>query len=334
MNAKHTQKVTVLGEGAWGSALAMLFARNGYAVSLWCHHQDVAQQIQQEQKNDRFFPHHVFSPLITATTSAKEAMHDPTIVVEAIPVAFIRSVIEKVRPFCHANQIWVVTSKGVEQDTLKLPAHIIASMLGDDLCRAVVMGPSFAAELAANKMTAFDIGITDPALYDQVAHLFTNSQVVCYKDGDIIGMQLCGAMKNLIALGVGILKGAGIGENGSALFISRMILEIRDLIVACGGSIDSLFRVSGIGDIILTSLGSCSRNLYCGKLLGEGVLVQEMHLKMATLPEGIYTARSIHALANQKGVAMPLSCAIASIVEGSGGIQFLIDSLKDDRLAF
>lgn len=326
------KRVTVLGEGAWGSALSFLFARNGYEVVLWCHHQEVAKQIAQDRINQRFFPHHIFNAAIRATSCIEEAMRHAMLVVEAIPVVYLRTVVEKTRPFYHQDHVWVITSKGIEKDTLKVPSQIVSSVLGDTVNRAVVMGPTFATELVEQAMSAFDIAVTDPALFDIVKGLFENEVVSCVEQADFIGMQLCAAFKNIIAIGVGFLKGSHTKENTCALFLVCIMQELAQLLVACKGSKDTLFCVSGIGDIILTSLGSQSKNMQYGMLLAQKKSSQEIATLMPILPEGVNTAFSVQKLAHKKGVFLPICGVIAHIVEGKADVLLLYRVLMQSRV--
>ncbi len=325
------KRVTVLGEGAWGSALSFLFARNGYEVVLWCHHQEVAKQIAQDRINQTFFPRHIFDKSIRATSCIEEAMRHAMLVVEAIPVVYLRTVIEKARPFFHQDHVWVITSKGIEKDTLKLPSQIVSSVLGDDVKRAVVLGPTFATELVEQSISAFDVAVTDPALFGIIKELFENEFVSCFEQVDFIGMQLCAAFKNLIAIGVGFLKGSHAKENTCAFFVASMMQEIAQLLVACKGSREILFCVSGIGDIVLTSLGSHSKNMQYGMLLAQKKSDQEIAALMPVLPEGVNTAFSVQKLAHAKGVLLPICGALAHIIEGKADILLLYRILLQSK---
>jgi glycerol-3-phosphate dehydrogenase (NAD(P)+) len=317
--------VTVLGAGAWGTALALLCARNGHNVTLWCFESDVADEITHHRINKCYFPDIILDAPITATTSLSDALHAADLIIEAIPIAYLRSILTQAKPFHQPHHTWIVTSKGIELDTLLFPADIIKDVLKTNNT-VVLSGPSFARDIANKQITAIDVSASDTNLA-VLQQLFCNNYFSLTQCSDPIGMQVGGALKNVIAIGVGILEGAGYTDNTKALFVTKALQELTGLVKILGGNPQTLYGLSGIGDIIVTAMGTLSKNKLFGKLVGNGLTFDEIKQQMPQLPEGVNTLQSLHEMQKRHAINMPLCTKIYEIVFKDATVAQLIERL-------
>lgn len=308
---KKNIKVVVLGEGAWGTALATLFARNGFTVSLWCYHPEIAEEINVMHTNNRYLPDFQLPGSVIATHDGAKALHGADFVCEAIPVQYMRSVIEQLRTHIKPHQKWIITSKGIEQKTLLFPAALVTDVVGYEPAYAVVVGPSFAKDLMRQEKTGLLVAADDSMVRTEVMNLFENEYVQCVESEDTHGAQLCAAFKNVVALLVGISDGKGHGDNARALLVTECVQTLAQLLEASGGSLDTVLGFAGIGDLFLTASSTQSRNYMVGKALGAGESLQSIIERTGFTPEGINTLRSMKAYAQKNGVL------IDTIIESS-----------------
>ena len=321
------KKIAVLGEGAWGTAVATLLAHNGYAVTVWCYHADLVDVINRTRMNERYLPGIALSPLITAVGSIEDAISDAEWIFEAIPVQYLRSIIEKVKPYYHKSQRWVVMSKGIEKNSLCLPTEIISDVLGADVQQTVFAGPSFARDLARKDITAVTIAAPDCEHAKELQHLLANDYFRPYISTDMIGVQAGAALKNVIALGIGMLDGAGYTDNAKAFMLTRGLHEMTELAVKLGGRQETMYGLSGVGDLVLTAMGSLSRNLEVGKKLGRGQSLEEILQKTGYIPEGINTVASMHALMGKYDVQLSICTGIYDVIFKGKPLQNMLHAL-------
>lgn len=293
--------IAVLGQGAWGTAIACVLADAGHEVLLWCHDVQDAKYIINEQINRRYMPAKRLSARITASTSLKEVLGASKYVFEAIPVKFLRSVVHQFKPFARPDHCWVVLSKGIENETLALPTQIIEQEL-DVATTVVLSGPSYADEVVRRQPTGVLIASEDTAVAQQVCQLVGTDYFVGHTNDDPIGVQLCGAVKNVIALAVGFVEGAGYGENMQALVFTAGWHDMLQFLERCGGHKETANTLAGIGDLVLTAAGSRSRNRAVGVALGRGERLEQVLKRTGYIPEGINTLRSLHALVTKKSI--------------------------------
>lgn len=299
---KQQKKVVVLGEGAWGTALATVYARNGNQVALWCYHAEIAHEIMSAGTNKRYMPNFQLSESIFATTHLEEALNDAAFICEAIPVQYLRSVVELVRNQSKNTVPWIITSKGIEKESLLLPSQVVADVLGYTPQYAVCMGPSFARDLMHQKKTGLVIATEDHQLQRDVRALFENDFITLDTSVDTLGLQLCAAFKNVVAFFVGVSDGAGNGDNARALLVTRFFQKMVELVLAAGGNLETVHGLGGFGDLFLTASSTQSRNYAVGKLVGEGKSLDRVLAETGFTPEGINTAQSIVAYAEKFGV--------------------------------
>lgn len=320
-------KVTVLGDGAWGTAISRLLAEQGYCVTLWCHTVEVAQSIIKNGHNTHYFPDFMCDG-IQVTTSLQEALHDVTWVFEAVPVAHLRSVLEQAKPYYRSDQVWVILSKGIEKERHLLPTFIMHDVFEHQVSTVVVSGPSYAHDLAHKKPTGIVVACSNKAVARTCAQLLTTDYLTPELSSDVVGVQLCGAFKNLIALGVGLLDGARYTDNTKALLVTRGLHEIERIVTAMGGDRNTVYGLAGIGDLVLTSLGSLSKNVALGKQLGSGQSLEDLIKNtQGVLPEGINTVHAVYALTREHRIELPICSAIHDVVIKGEPLSVLITAL-------
>jgi glycerol-3-phosphate dehydrogenase (NAD(P)+) len=319
-------KLCILGSGAWGTAVATVLAQNGSEVALWCRESEVVQDIKTTRINKQFLPDVKLNEEIVAVSSLSDALDGAELIFAAVPVKFFRSVLEQVKPCLPSGARWVVLNKGIEQETLLLPSQIVHAVLGDQIQTVALVGPSFAKDLAQKQLTAVE-GAGPENLVQEVQELLQNNYFRVEPSQDVVGVQLCAALKNVITLAVGMLDGAGYTDNTKALFLVRSLAEMKELVVACGGQSQTVDGFAGIGDLVLTALGQHSRNLAVGKRLGQGESLQAVLESDATVAEGINTTTSIEQLIEQKKLELPLLTGIYQMVKKGLPVKKFIENL-------
>jgi len=250
---KKKTRVAVLGEGAWGTALATVLVRNGHDVILWCYHPEIADEINMKHTNTRYMPDCVLPATLYATHDAEHAVYNVDWICEAIPVQYMRSVITMLRQYVNKDIPWIIASKGIEKETLLLPAALVADALGSLPAYGVLVGPSFAHDVMCEGQTGLIVASAQEALQSLISLLFTNQYIKCAPSTDTHGAQLCAAFKNVVALLVGISDGQGNGDNARALLVTRCFQKLVALVHASGGALDTVHGLAGIGDLFLTA---------------------------------------------------------------------------------
>lgn len=304
-------QILVLGNGAWGTAIALsLGRRGGHRVSLWSHSVEEAEKIASAKENVLFLPGFPLPPSI-AIVSGDAAVADAEIVVSVIPSEFLRRTLVRVVPHMHEGQIVVSATKGVENHTFLRMTEVISSVLepaGLRLPVGAFSGPSFAREVAEGQPTALTLAFSNSEIAGRVRQEFSSESLRLYTTTDVIGVELGGALKNVIAIAAGIVTGAGLGFNPAAALMTRGIAEISRLAAACGARRETLAGLSGVGDLVLTCTGSLSRNRTVGQALGEGRKLPEILASLGGhVAEGVHTTRAALGLARKHGVEMPIT---------------------------
>jgi glycerol-3-phosphate dehydrogenase (NAD(P)+) len=320
-------RLAVLGSGAWGTAIALsLDRRGGHEVTLWSHSVEEARQITSASENAVFLPGFALPAGLTVTADVAR-IADAEILVSVIPSEFLRPTLARLTPYMHTGQIMVSATKGVEDHTFFRMSEVIAAIIeptGHRLAIGAVSGPTFALEVAQGQPTAMTVAYSDAAIAARVQHDFSSETLRLYTSTDIIGVELGGALKNVIAIAAGVAAGVGLGYNSSAGLITRGIAEITRLAVACGGRRETLAGLSGIGDLVLTCTGSLSRNRTVGQALGQGRKLPEILESLGgKVAEGVRTTRAALGLARQRGVEMPIT----------EQMELILDEGKDPREA-
>jgi glycerol-3-phosphate dehydrogenase (NAD(P)+) len=306
-------RIVVLGSGAWGTALSLSLLRRGHhQVTLWAHSPEAAKAISEAGENKLFLPGFPL-PATLAVSGDCAVVRAAEIVVSVIPSEFLRATLARIGPHLHRNQIILSATKGIEDGDFLRMTEVIADCLkqhiaATDACIGALSGPSFAYEVAQGQPTAVTVAFADAGIAARVREDFSSDSLRLYTSTDLIGVELGGALKNVIAIAAGIAAGVGLGYNSSAALITRGIAEITRLAVACGGRRETLAGLSGMGDLVLTCTGSLSRNRTVGQALGQGRKLPDILESLGgKVAEGVRTTRAALGLARRHGIEMPIT---------------------------
>ena len=300
-------RITVLGAGAWGTALALSLARRGsHQLCLWSHSATLAEQLADAGENIRYLPGFTLPADIDVTADLPRAIFEADILVCVTPSQHLRSVITHIAPLLARNQIVLSASKGIEETTFLRMSQVVSAVTANPF--AVLSGPSFAQEVAAGMPTAVVAASTDPLTAQTIQRDFTSSSLRVYTNDDVPGVELGGALKNVIALAAGVANGLNLGYNSAAALITRGIAEMTRLAVACGGRRQTLAGLSGVGDLVLTCTGSLSRNRAVGIELGRGRQLPDIIASLnGKVAEGVLSTAAALGLAARYAIEMPIT---------------------------
>lgn len=332
-------RITVVGSGSWGTALALVLAERGHGVKLWSHSTAVAESIAATRENTRYLPEIVLPSEIVTTTDIGQAVENAEIIVVAVPAQYVRATFRAMVPLLEPSQVMVSTAKGIEEKTLLRMSEVMeqvwAGIRNEDRPGiAVLSGPSFAREVAQRLPTAVTVASTSPGLALHVQQEFRSSSLRLYTNDDVVGVELGGALKNVIALASGVASGLGLGHNAIAALITRGIAEISRLAVACGGRPETLAGLAGAGDLVLTATGPLSRNRFVGVELGRGRSLAEILQSLdGKVAEGVRTTAAALGLARSQAVEMPITEQVAAVLEQRKSPREAIEALmtRPDR---
>jgi glycerol-3-phosphate dehydrogenase (NAD(P)+) len=306
-------KCAIIGAGAWGTALANVLAENGHEATVWAFEPDVADAIESAHENPRFLPGVALHTGVHASRDKAEVLDGAMMVVVATPSHVLRSVTEECVPITKADATLVVATKGIERGTLALMTEVVAEVLPG---RPVVglSGPSFAAEVAARQPTAIVAASTDPNAASRTQEAFSSPSFRVYTHDDVTGVELGGALKNVMAVATGISDGLSLGFNARAALITRGLAEITRLGTKLGARPATFAGLAGLGDLVLTCTGSLSRNRTVGLEIGRGRSLTEIMAGRETVAEGVPSTESAKALAEREGVEMPIVSAVHRVL--------------------
>lgn len=320
-----SKRVTILGAGAWGTAIAQLLADNGHQVTLWTVEPLVADEINLKHTNNRYAPAAILPPTVRATIDIAAAVSEADWLVEAVPVAHLRQVCERIKQTRVSHAVpWLLLSKGIEQHTLLLPHAILADVFKQPVPAAILAGPTFASDVVQRSFTAAMLAATDGKISSAAQELLQAPYFRLYPTDDAIGAQVGGAVKNVIALAAGMARGAGHHENMHAFILTRGFAELERLTLFFGGTRDTAASLAGLGDLMLTASSTTSKNFKAGMLIGQGLPFAQLDRHMPTLPEGINTAQSLNALRKKHALDLPLCAGVyACLFEGASFASLL-----------
>lgn len=305
--------ITVIGAGAWGTALATTLASNHSPVTLYSRSSEVVDAINSLHQNPRYLPDIALPATLTASTLLQDAVAADVLVLTT-PSQHLRAMCLQLAEGGLPHEVpLILCCKGIEMNSLKLVSEITAELLPHNPV-ALLSGPNFADEIGRGLPAATTIACNDPALGERLMQLFSNTAFRPYYSADIIGAQIGGAVKNVLAIGCGILIGKGLGENAKAALITRGLAEIMRLGLAKGGKMETLMGLSGMGDLILTCGSPKSRNMSLGLMLGSGKPLQEILATRQSITEGVTTAKSVVQLAEKLGIEMPICEAVYKVL--------------------
>ena len=305
-------RLTVLGGGSWGTALAMVLAPRYDRVSLWNYEADLAAEMAAERENKVFLPGFRLPPNIDVTSSLAEGLRDCSMVLGVMPSTVLRQVYVDAKAYIPAHVPIVSATKGIERGTQKRMSEIITEVTGHSRI-AVLSGPSFAREVARGEPTLVVVAALEQALCEEVQKAFTGPTFRLYMSSDPVGAEIGAALKNVIAIAAGICHGLGLGSNAMAALITRGLAEITRLAVSMGGRPSTLAGLAGLGDLILTCTGELSRNRKVGVELSKGKSLEEITGGMRMIAEGVENTYSAVELARRQGVTMPIAETLYSI---------------------
>ena len=320
-------RVAVLGAGSWGTALAVHLARVGHEVALWARDPATVRDIEQRRANVVYLPDILLPESVVPTDSLAEALRDTELIVCAIPSHGIRAVIRAATGHLVPGAILVSAAKGIEADTMLRMSEVIAQESGDGHPVVVLSGPSFALEVAQQLPTAVLVASHDTDAMDRVQAEFRGSYFRLYGSSDVVGVELCGALKNVIAIAAGVVEGSGLGHNALAALITRGLAEIARLASAAGGRRETPSGLSGLGDLVLTCTGSLSRNRHVGIELARGRRLNEIVTSMKMVAEGVRTTGAALALATRYEVELPIATQMAAVLDGRIDVRTGLEAL-------
>ena len=301
--------IAIIGGGSWGTALALaaMRSRARHAVQLWLREKDLAARMQTSRENDLFLPGFPLPAEVEITDELARAVAGADVVVSVIPAQFLRRVWEELRPHLPPRAVVISATKGLENETLFRPTEVIRQALGEARPIAALSGPSFAREVAAGLPTAVVVATEDEARARELQEELSGPTLRLYTNTDVAGVEIGGAVKNVIAIAAGVSDGLELGTNARAALITRGLAEITRLAVACGGRRETLAGLAGLGDLVLTCTGALSRNRSVGLELARGRRLEEIVGSMRMIAEGVETTRVTRALGRRLGVELPIT---------------------------
>ncbi len=310
------RSVTVVGAGSWGTALAVHLARVGHRVQLWARDQALVAEMAERRANAVYLPEVAFPETLTATADLPAALADAQFVVVAVPSHGLRAVLRAGAAHVDPSAVVLSATKGIEDGSLVRMSEVIAAEWPDVAEVAVLSGPSFARELAASLPTVVVVASATPAAAQHVQEEFRSGALRLYASSDVVGVELGGALKNVIAIAAGVVEGLGLGHNALAAIITRGLAEIGRVAVAAGGQRETLSGLAGMGDLVLTCTGQLSRNRHVGLELARGRRLSEVVSSMKMVAEGVRTTHAALALGARLGVELPIAAQVDALLSG------------------
>ncbi|MFV1982682.1 MAG: NAD(P)H-dependent glycerol-3-phosphate dehydrogenase [Thiohalomonadales bacterium] len=307
-------KITILGSGSWGSGLALLFANNNFDVTLWSHNVNHINNIKKDKENKKYLPGIKFPDNIFPCSNLKDAVNDLQYLLIVVPSHAFRETLIKIKPLLNHDQKIMWATKGLEKGSCKFLLDVAFEELGHHRSYLLLSGPNFAKEIAMGLPSAITVASTDADFAKEIAKAIQNSYIRAYTSDDMPGVQLGGAIKNVLAIATGISDGLGFGANTRSALITRGIHEMMRLGVTYGAQKETLMGLSGLGDLILTCTDDLSRNRRLGLAIGHGKSIEDACNEIGQVVEGINTATEVHRLAQQKNISMPITDQVYQVL--------------------
>ncbi|MCL1631839.1 NAD(P)H-dependent glycerol-3-phosphate dehydrogenase [Sporolactobacillus sp. CPB3-1] len=325
------KKIAVLGAGSWGTALSMVLADNGYTVSLWSHRKEQVSELLENHTNNKYLPGVILSKKIIGTNDLSQALDQTDALLLVVPAKAMREVLRQIHGIMRQPMLFIHGVKGIEPGTFKRMSEVIEEEIPAQLRQAIVAlsGPSHAEEVSLRHPTTVAVASNDLSAAKKAQDLFFNHYFRVYTNGDTIGVEIGGALKNIIALGAGMLDGLGYGDNAKAALITRGLAEITRLGTKLGAHPLTFIGLTGMGDLIVTCTSVHSRNWKAGNMLGKGEKLDSVLEKMGMVVEGVRTTRAAHALAKTMNVEMPITSAIYQVLFDGKHPKKAVDELMD-----
>lgn len=305
-------KISVLGAGAWGSALAIHLAHR-HPVTLWARNREHVAEMRAARANPRYLGDYAFPAALRLEEELHAALHAADLVLSVVPTSGFRHILREVKASgCKAPVVWA--NKGLENSTAKLMHEVTAEELPSGQLRGILSGPSFAGELAKGLPTAMTLAAADADFACEAAAAMHGGAVRVYSSNDVVGVAVGGALKNVMAIAAGISDGMGFGNNARAALITRGLAEITRFGMALGGKLETFMGLAGAGDLILTCTGDASRNRTVGLRLARGETLEQIVSSLGHVAEGVHTTREVHNRARYLGVEMPITCEVNRVL--------------------
>lgn len=321
-----SEKIAVIGAGSWGTALSVSLSGSGHTVRIWDVNQDHLKELSENKENRRYLPGVMLPGSIQISSTVEEAVDGADIVLFSAPAQHFRSALEGARPYLKPEMVMVNVAKGIEQKSLKRLSEIAFEKL-PGVRYVVLSGPSHAEEVGRGMPTTLVSASEEMEVAEYIQDVFMSDRLRIYTNSDVIGVELGGALKNIIALGAGISDGMGYGDNAKAALMTRGITEIARLGVKLGADLSTFSGLTGVGDLIVTCTSMHSRNRRCGILIGEGMKPSEATKQVGMVVEGMYTTEAAYELAQQVGVEMPITEQIYHVISETTDAREAVMSL-------
>lgn len=320
------ENITILGSGSWGTALGKVLAEKGHRVILWGRNSSVVDSINQKKENPKYLKSVHLPENLSASSDLKESLESVDIVILAVTSQSNRETLEKIKPIINKDVIIVNVSKGLELGTNKRASEITKEILPENKFVAL-SGPSHAEEVAVNMPTTIVAASESSEAMLKVQSLFIGTNIRVYTNNDTVGVELAGAFKNIIALGIGIIDGLGFGDNTKSAMMTRGLLEVIRLSVALGADVSTFFGLSGMGDLIVTCTSAHSRNRQAGILIGRGYTLEQVKLEINMVVEGINATKIAYDLSQTLSIDMPIVKEMYNVIFNNGDIKNAINNL-------
>lgn len=322
--------ISVLGGGAWGTALAQNMATSGHSVTLWAKEPEVVESINTKHENTMFLSGHALHANIVATTDLKKACANDIILV-VTPAQYVRELLKEISSDIAEGQAIVLCSKGIELESGKLLSDVLAEEIPHAIC-AVMTGPTFASEIVAGKPSAMTLAVQDKDTAKELRAVLSTQNLRAYVTDDVIGVQLGGAVKNVVAIAAGTARGLGFGESAQAALITRGLAEMGRLASTMGAQKETLMGMCGVGDLMLTCSSMQSRNFSLGMMLGEGKTLEDIVASRNSVTEGIHTSKALMVLAKNNAVEMPICESVYKALNENVPVREAVQELLDRPL--
>jgi glycerol-3-phosphate dehydrogenase (NAD(P)+) len=327
-----TKRIAIVGAGSWGTALAVIAARAGHEVMLWARDPEVVKSINEQRVNSRYLAETSIPDRVTATNDMDDALDLASLVLLAAPSHAARALLTEMSPALDDDAIIVSVSKGIEIYTGKRISEIVKEVAGAARAFVCLSGPSFAKEVVAGQPTAIVAASKDAAPARTVQADFSFENLRIYTNADVIGTELGGSVKNVMAIAAGMTTGLGLGSNSVAALITRGLAEITRLARREGAQVETLMGLAGLGDLVLTCTGSLSRNRYVGEQLGKGIPLDEITAGMNEVAEGIKTTLAVKHVAERAGLEMPITNEVNAVLYEGKSVQSAVTELMSRPL--
>ncbi|UCD49067.1 MAG: NAD(P)-dependent glycerol-3-phosphate dehydrogenase [Phycisphaerales bacterium] len=332
MSEQEFSNVSIIGDGGMGTVLAMLLCEKGITTRMWGHDAEQLAEIERHRENRKFLPGYPVPESLVFDPRDVQAMVGADLIVSAVPCQYMQPVWKRLQPHVPESIPIVSVTKGVENNTLRRPTEILAAVLGSGVPLATLSGPTIADELARKLPATACAAAEDEALATRIQHTFTCSWLRVYTNTDLVGVELAGAMKNVIAIAAGIIDGVRAGDNAKAALLARGLAEITRLGLAMGACEQTFAGLTGLGDLVTTCISPSGRNRSFGERIGQGqTLEQAMHATESVV-EGIATCESVAALAARYQVEMPITRAVYEVLFAGKPVRLAIEDLMSRRL--